>query len=75
MKINIEPTPDMLDVKLNGVDVPARIWVGVTDQGTRIEAYVISIVPLDGGTIHNEVPDFMRPSRQTFQIEGYEKEG
>ena len=73
MKIEIAPTSEMLNVKLNGVDVPARVWVGSTDKGTPVEAYVVSVVPLCGESIEDEVPDFMRPAREVFQIEGFEK--
>jgi len=46
MKIIVEPTEEKFDAPINGVTVPTRIWHGVTDKGTEVEAYILSIVPV-----------------------------
>lgn len=72
MKINVEPTPEQYTPTINGQKIPTRVWKGVTDQGTEIEAYVLSIVPMHDGDaerMHAEMPPFMKRSRDTFHIE------
>lgn len=68
MKVTCEPTPEMHVFVINGVDVPSRIWKGTTDKGTRIELIVLSIVPAGDYSLDDEVPSFMRRSRDVFSI-------
>jgi len=72
MKATIEPTPEMFDAPINGVAIPLRIWKGQTEAGIAIEAYVLSITPdndLDRDLLRAELPEYMRPSRETFAID------
>jgi hypothetical protein len=72
MKAIIEPTPEMYEAPINGVLVPVRIWKGHTERGVPIEAYVLSITPdneRDLPTLRSELPNFMRPSRETYTID------
>lgn len=68
MKVIIEPTPELWPAPVNGVEVPCRIWKGCTDKGTKVELYVLSIVPEEDVSLEEEVPEFMRPSREVFTI-------
>jgi hypothetical protein len=49
MEVTLEPTSKIvsLQVDVTGVthSMPARIWEGVTDQGTPVHAYVTRICP------------------------------
>lgn len=72
MNIVLEPTREMWAAPINGVKVPVRVWTGRTDGGVAIEAYVLSIVPInvmDSPRLKVEIPEFMRPSRETFDID------
>lgn len=72
MKIVVAPTLEIWDAPINGVKVPVRIWVGYTEGGIAIEAYVLSITPdavADSPRLNAEMPGFMRPSRETFVID------
>lgn len=71
MKITIEPTLEIVQLTIDGTPVPTRIWSGTTDKGTKVDAYVLSIVPAEeGGDISGEVPPFMKPSRDIFDFGG-----
>jgi hypothetical protein len=67
MKMTIYPTPEIWNAPINGVQVPVRVWIGETDSGIRVEAYVLSIVPLNPSD-KLAVPDFMVKSRDMFSI-------
>lgn len=72
LSIQIEPTPEMYDAPINGVQVPVRVWKGYTQGGVQIEAYVLSIVPHDDEAVRAlmaELPSFMRPSRELYAID------
>lgn len=72
MKATLEPTSELYEAPINGVRVPVRIWKGLTEGGVRIEAYVLSITPdnsEDSNRLRDELPDFMVPSRQMYNID------
>jgi len=72
MEMHIEPTPELYEAPINGVMVPVRIWHGFTSGGVAIEAYVLSITPVDHAdsvALKAELPSFMRPSRDMFHID------
>lgn len=72
MNITITPTPELYEAPINGVKVPVRIWSGVTSEGVRIEAYVLSITPSNAsehGQLQLSLPNFMRRSSDMFQID------
>ena len=71
MKVTASPTEEKFDAPINGVFVPTRIWIGKTEGGVEIELYVLSIVPkndADSEKLKEEIPSFMKPSRETFTI-------
>jgi hypothetical protein len=74
MQITIEPTEEKYLAPVNGVQVPTRIWLGVTEGGINIEAYVLSIVPLnefDAADFKAEcqADECLKPSRELYAID------
>lgn len=67
MEIQLTPTPQMFDIKLrDGRTMPTRIWKGLTNNLTLIDAYVFCIVPTtEQGkeNLQRELPDFMITDR------------
>lgn len=60
MKVICAPTEEMHEHE----HLPCRVWKGVTDKGTEVELIVAAIVPLARGvTLDNEVPSFMKRTR------------
>jgi hypothetical protein len=45
MKISLESTDKIVEIIVNGVTVPARIWQGETESGIPVHCYVTRIVP------------------------------
>ena len=76
LRIDIEPTPELYAAPINGVNVPVRIWRGFTNNGAKIEAYVLSITPdtdEDQDKLNQALPLFMVRSNRMYQIAGFEK--
>lgn len=73
MRMTIEPTPEMCDAPVNGRMIPVRIWHGHTEGGIEVEAYVVSITPVNGESdveqLREELPDFMMRSRVMYDID------
>lgn len=72
MKLTIIPTEELYPLMLNGVEVLCRIWSGLTSEGVPVEAYVVSVVPkspTDVVMFAKEIPDFMKMTRDTYQLE------
>ena len=40
MNVQLESTTKIVTLVINGVDVPARIWEGVTENGVACHAYI-----------------------------------
>jgi len=76
MRVTAEPTPELDNIKINGVDVPMRIWRAWTDQGTRLEMCVLSVIPHhdDEEKWKAERPDFMKMARSIMQIADFPDE-
>lgn len=72
MKIMIEPSDEIYTANINGADVPTRVWRGITLGGVAITAYILSIVPNDAEhdleRFKAELPPFMKPSREVFDV-------
>ena len=51
MKITIEPTREVYNVRINDTTVPVRMWRGRTDDGIEIEAYLLAIAPASEGDL------------------------
>ncbi len=45
MKITLENTSTLVNLVINGVDVPARIWQGEDQNGIAVHAFITRIVP------------------------------
>lgn len=45
MKITIESTAKIVNLVVQGLDVPARVWQGHTDSGIPVHCYVTRIAP------------------------------
>lgn len=45
MKITIESTDKIVHLVIAGVDVPARIWQGATENGIPVHVFVTRIAP------------------------------
>ena len=43
MKVTLENTTKIVEIVVNGVRVPARVWEGVTAKGVRCHAYITRI--------------------------------
>jgi len=43
MKLILEPTKKVIELVINGVAVPARIWEGHTENGVRCHAYITRV--------------------------------
>jgi hypothetical protein len=72
MEVKLRPTREMFNVPANGANVPTRIWMGETQAGVGIEAYILSIVPVRGedvSRLQEELPGFMRPTREVMRID------
>lgn len=72
MFITIEPTEEMFDFPVkDGTTIPCRVWVGRTEGGIKIDAYVLSIVVPENATadLKKELPKFMVPSRERYATE------
>lgn len=76
MKTTVEPTRETDTLKINGADVPIRVWRGTTEGGCRVELIVLSVVPHeeDNERFKREVPSFMVPSRKIMDIGNNKKD-
>lgn len=77
MKITIEPTPEIYEAPVNGVNVPVRIWRGVTEDGVHLEAYVLAVTPNENEDLEKfrqGLPQFMVRASQMYQIADFEQE-
>ena len=43
MKIQLESTSKIVTLVINGVDVPARIWEGHSEDGVSCHAYIVRL--------------------------------
>jgi len=43
MKVTLESTTKVTWIVIDGVQVPARIWEGITEKGVRCHAYITRI--------------------------------
>jgi len=45
MRIRLESTSKIVSLRIDGVDVPARMWQGTTESGIPVHAFVTRITP------------------------------
>jgi hypothetical protein len=43
MKVTLESTDKLVTIRVNSVDVPARLWEGETESGIRCHAFITRI--------------------------------
>lgn len=48
MKVTLENTSKVVILRINGVEVPARIWQGETAEGVQCHAYITRIAVAEG---------------------------
>ncbi len=46
MRVTCESTPEMELYVINGVEVPARVWVGVSECGRCVRLLVLGVIEL-----------------------------
>lgn len=45
MKITIESTTKIVSMRIDGAEVPARVWQGETESGIPVQCFVTRIAP------------------------------
>lgn len=45
MKITIESTTKIITLVVDGNEVPARVWQGVTDTGIPVQCFITRVAP------------------------------
>lgn len=45
MKVTLENTTKIVDIVINGLAVPARVWQGETEDGIPVQAFITRIAP------------------------------
>jgi hypothetical protein len=45
MKVTIESTPKIVNLVLNGRDVPTRVWQGETESDIPVQCFITRIAP------------------------------
>jgi hypothetical protein len=48
VKITIESTSKVVELRGQLCSVPARVWEGTTDKGVKVVAFITRITPMDG---------------------------
>ena len=43
MRVTLESTTKIVTLQVHGVDVPARVWEGTTEEGVACHAYITRI--------------------------------
>ena len=46
MRVTLNSTTRLVELEVNGVRVPARIWEGVTSKGTPVMCFITRVAPL-----------------------------
>jgi len=60
MKVELESTTKIVQLVVNGTDVPARVWEGKTDSGIKVHAYITRIAT----HLENDQIEFERELQQ-----------
>ncbi len=47
MQVTLQSTTKIVELRIDGTNVPARIWEGQTANGVRVHAYIIRIAVKD----------------------------
>lgn len=45
MKLTLENTDKIVELRIGGVDVPARIWEGQTESGVPVHCFITRVAP------------------------------
>lgn len=65
------PTPDVWHPKINGTQIPLRIWRAITTSGIKVDMHVLSIVahvPEVTEKLRAELPSYFQRSAGAFDI-------
>jgi hypothetical protein len=47
MRLTLDSTDETGMIEVGGAQIPARFWMGTTEQGNRVAAFITRIAPLD----------------------------
>lgn len=74
MRLTLDSTDETATIVVSGTQVPARLWLGTTEQGNRVGAFITRIAPLSiGAAIELEISLFDVTAQTTTVIEsGYQ---
>jgi hypothetical protein len=71
MRLTLDSTDDAGTIVVDGAQVPARFWIGTTEQGNRVAAFITRIAPLDrAAAIELELSLFDFTAQTNTVIEG-----
>lgn len=48
MKVTLQNTSKVVNLVINGAEVPARVWEGVTESGVKCHAFITRINVAEG---------------------------
>ena len=48
MQLSLESTTKIVMLKINGADVPARVWCGITSGGIPVHAFITRVAVVNG---------------------------
>lgn len=71
MKVALESTSKKVELVINGVTVPARIWEGKTKKGIACHAYITRIAvanDADASEFEKDLTEHKTPTTDTAQI-------
>jgi hypothetical protein len=71
MTITITSTTHIANLRINGIDVPARIWEGQTDSGIPVHCYITRIAvheSQDCSQFERELQEQRQPSFEVAAI-------
>jgi hypothetical protein len=67
MRVTLHSTDKVVTIRVNGTDVPARIWEGETESGIRCHAFITRIAvhkELDASQFDRELKETQPLSRE-----------
>ena len=68
MKVTLESTTKIVELTLNGVTVPARIWEGFTEHGIGCHAFITRIAVREGDNAAEFEKDLQEHRKPTAAI-------
>lgn len=68
MKVELESTTKIVTLVVNGHEVPARVWEGMTAKGIRCHAFITRIAVANGDDAGEFEADLQPPSVEVAAI-------